>query len=111
MALALSPPPTTVTPGHSAIAAATASVPLANFGNSNTPMGPFQITVPALFTASPKSFCVSGPMSRPCQPAGMAGAATTLLSASAANLSATTTSTGSSSFTPDSSALASMFLQ
>ena len=33
-------------------ASATALVPAANFSNSNTPMGPFQMTVPASATAS-----------------------------------------------------------
>ena len=42
-----SPPPATVTPGHSAMASATALVPAANGAISNTPMGPFQKTVPA----------------------------------------------------------------
>ena len=40
-----SPPPTTVVPLQSATAFATSCVPPANAGNSNTPMGPFQITV------------------------------------------------------------------
>ena len=63
-------------------ASATALVPTANLGNSNTPMGPFQMTVPASATASQYSLTVSGPMSRPIQPSGMALAGTTLLSAS-----------------------------
>src|SRR4029453_16500334 len=41
-AAALSPPPTTVKPGHRATASATARVPAANGVNSNTPIGPFQ---------------------------------------------------------------------
>ena len=49
---ALSPPPTTVVPLHSAIASATALVPPANAGNSNTPIGPFQSTVPAFLISS-----------------------------------------------------------
>ena len=35
----------------SATAFATPKVPFANLGNSNTPMGPFQTTVPASFNA------------------------------------------------------------
>ena len=44
-ALALSPPPTTEKPFVVATASATASVPAAKRGSSNTPMGPFQNTV------------------------------------------------------------------
>ena len=81
-------------------ASATASVPLAKAGNSNTPIGPFQITVPAPATAPQYSFTVSGPMSRPCQPSGISPALTTWLLASGAKASAHTVSTGRSSFTP-----------
>ena len=81
-------------------ASATASVPLAKAGNSNTPMGPFQMTVPASATASQYSFTVSGPMSKPSQPSGISPALTTWLLASGAKASAQTVSTGSSSFTP-----------
>ena len=81
-------------------ASATASVPLAKAGNSNTPIGPFQITVPASATAEQYSFTVSGPMSRPFQPSGISPAFTTWLLASGANLSAHTVSTGSRSLTP-----------
>src|SRR5262249_11170300 len=42
-----SPPPTTVRPRQAATARATASVPAANAGRSNTPIGPFQNTVRA----------------------------------------------------------------
>ena len=58
-------------------ASATASVPLAKAGNSKTPMGPFQMTVPASATAPQYSFTVSGPISRPCQPSGISPAFTT----------------------------------
>ena len=81
-------------------ASATALVPTANLSNSNTPMGPFQMTVPAPATAPQYSLTVSGPISRPCQPSGISPVLTTLLSASGANLSAMTVSTGSSSLTP-----------
>ena len=43
-AAALSPPPTTVVPGASATASATACVPAANGSSSNAPIGPFQNT-------------------------------------------------------------------
>ena len=46
-AAAESPPPTIVSPSHSAIASATAFVPAMNGVSSNTPTGPFQSTVPA----------------------------------------------------------------
>jgi hypothetical protein len=48
----LSPPPTTVKPRHSAAASATVSVPAANGGISNTPIGPFQSTVAAALMIS-----------------------------------------------------------
>ena len=51
-AAAESPPPIIVVPSASASAFATAIVPLANIGFSNTPIGPFQITVLADLTAS-----------------------------------------------------------
>ena len=46
-AAAESPPPTTVVPGARATASATARVPAAKGSISNTPIGPFQKTVPA----------------------------------------------------------------
>src|SRR3990172_1829148 len=46
-AAAESPPPTIVTAVESTMACATARVPPANGGNSNTPIGPFHMTVPA----------------------------------------------------------------
>ncbi|KRY02863.1 Uncharacterized protein T12_2473 [Trichinella patagoniensis] len=76
-----------------------ASVPKANFSNSKTPIGPFQIMVLALSRVALNVSMESGPMSRPIHPSGMADAGTTLLLASAANLSATMTSEGNKSFT------------
>src|SRR5581483_8904457 len=45
MAFSESPPPTTLMAPESATAFARATVPLSNGGVSNTPIGPFQITV------------------------------------------------------------------
>ena len=53
-AAAESPPPTTVSPLTALIASASARVPAANAGNSNTPAGPFQNTV---FASA--SFCAN----------------------------------------------------
>ena len=55
----------------SAMPFATAMVPCAKFSHSETPMGPFQITVPALLTVFAYSSAVTGPISRPIQPSGM----------------------------------------
>src|SRR6266545_2633288 len=99
-AAAESPPPTTVKPSTAAIASATARVPAANGGSSNTPIGPFQNTVLAGRNASVKAATVRGPMSRPSRSAGIASASTTPESASAANRSAATMSTGSSIRSP-----------
>src|SRR5919198_706424 len=51
-AAAESPPPTTVVPGASATASATARVPAANGSSSNAPIGPFQNTLAALRVGS-----------------------------------------------------------
>src|SRR5262245_3193152 len=93
-AAALSPPPTTVNPRHAATAFATARVPAANGATSNTPMGPFHSSIAAPPMSSAKAPAVSGPMSRPLRPAGIAYAATTRASASSLISSATTTSVG-----------------
>ena len=53
------------------------SVPAANFSNSNTPIGPFQIMVWVESKASPKLLIESGPISKPIQPSGILDAATT----------------------------------
>mmetsp|Transcript_35101 Transcript_35101/g.91892 ORF Transcript_35101/g.91892 Transcript_35101/m.91892 type:complete len:254 (+) Transcript_35101:187-948(+) len=81
-------------------------VPLANFSNSKTPMGPFMMIV---LQSESASFCcavVSGPLSRPIQPSGISSALTTLVSASASNLSAITISMGRRISLPNFSALA-----
>ena len=69
-AAAESPPPMIETAPDSAIALATALVPTAKVSNSNTPIGPFQTTVPAFLTASENSSMVLGPMSMPIMSSG-----------------------------------------
>jgi len=64
-------------------ALATAIVPLAKLGHSETPIGPFHTTVPAFLIASAKSLAVFSPISRPIQPSGMLSESTGLNSASA----------------------------
>mmetsp|Transcript_16505 Transcript_16505/g.56403 ORF Transcript_16505/g.56403 Transcript_16505/m.56403 type:complete len:223 (+) Transcript_16505:30-698(+) len=97
-----SPPPMMVMASAStfAMAVATAKVPFANFSNSKTPIGPFQTIVFDALTTSAKTCDVAGPTSRPSHPSGIESTLTTFASASAANLSATTTSVGSRSLTP-----------
>ena len=75
---------------------ATARVPAAYGASSNTPIGPFQKTVPAFPMAAANLAADCGPMSRPIWSAGMASAATTWCGASAAISAATTRSDGSS---------------
>src|SRR5699024_4007279 len=75
-AAAESPPPMMEIALLSATACATAMVPFAKFSHSETPIGPFQTTVPALATASAKSARVFGPMSRPIQPSGISSEST-----------------------------------
>src|SRR5690606_3691059 len=88
------PPPTMVTAPLPAMARATSSVPSAKGAHSKTPMGPFQTMVRARSISRANSRRVLGPMSSPCQSAGISSTSTTLRLASSANLSATTTSTG-----------------
>ena len=105
-----SPPPMMdVTPCfvRSARVWAIASVPAANLSNSNTPIGPFQITVLHSARACWNIFTESGPISKPIPSDGMFSTLTVWALASAANLSATTTSVGNSKSTPRSFALAS----
>mmetsp|Transcript_56328 Transcript_56328/g.155513 ORF Transcript_56328/g.155513 Transcript_56328/m.155513 type:complete len:253 (+) Transcript_56328:318-1076(+) len=92
-----SPPPMMVQVPDEVISArhlATSKVPAANASNSKTPIGPFHTTVLHDLRASTISLVASGPLSRPIQPSGMASAFTTLVLASAANLSAMTMSDG-----------------
>ena len=84
-----SPPPTTVVPLQSATAFATSSVPLANSGNSKTPMGPFQITVFALRIRSRKSATDFGPMSMAILPSGTSTPSTSSAFAVSENSEAT----------------------
>ena len=83
-----------------------AKVPLAKASISKTPIGPFQMTDLHSLSSAWKLLTESGPTSRPIQPSGMLSTETTCVLASAANLSATTTSVGSKSLTPLASALA-----
>jgi len=53
-----------------------ASVPSANFSNSKTPIGPFQMTVLVVSNVSLKVLMESGPISRPIQPSGIEDAGT-----------------------------------
>ena len=70
-AAAESPPPMIVIASDLASASATASVPAASVGFSNTPIGPFHTTVLADATASAKSLRVLGPISQPSRSAGI----------------------------------------
>ena len=63
-------------------------MPAAKGSISNTPIGPFQTTVPASAIREANSSRVRGPMSRPIQPSGIASASTTCVAASAAKASA-----------------------
>ena len=105
-AAAESPPPTTVNPSTRVIASATARVPTANAGNSNTPSGPFQNTVLASASLSANSSRVAGPMSTPSRSAGNSLTWTTSWSASGAKFVAATRSTGSTRSTSRRSASA-----
>ena len=98
-AAAESPPPITVVASASAIALATAIVPLLKFSNSNTPIGPFHITVLASLIASAYNASVLGPISNPMLPAGMFWSSVTTASTSL-NSVATLWSTGNKNLTP-----------
>mmetsp|Transcript_6898 Transcript_6898/g.13377 ORF Transcript_6898/g.13377 Transcript_6898/m.13377 type:complete len:253 (+) Transcript_6898:174-932(+) len=104
-----SPPPMMVHAPLAVISSRTstmAKVPLAKASNSNTPMGPFQMTVLQSARAAEISLVASGPLSSPIHPSGMASALTTCVLASGAKASATTTSVGRMSSLPPASALA-----
>mmetsp|Transcript_22683 Transcript_22683/g.33824 ORF Transcript_22683/g.33824 Transcript_22683/m.33824 type:complete len:238 (+) Transcript_22683:237-950(+) len=104
-----SPPPMMVVAPtfdeSSASALATPNVPFENLSNSKTPIGPFQMTVLQSPRAAMISSVAFGPWSSPIHPSGISAADTTLVSASAANLSASTTSVGRMSSTPFSLAM------
>ena len=87
-------------PGHFAMALAMASVPPAKPGVSNTPMGPFQMTVPAFSISPAKSSRVFSPMSALSRSAGTALAGQTTYSALGAISFTAMVSTFSRSFTP-----------
>mmetsp|Transcript_2465 Transcript_2465/g.2326 ORF Transcript_2465/g.2326 Transcript_2465/m.2326 type:complete len:221 (-) Transcript_2465:402-1064(-) len=105
-----SPPPMMVMAPFSLVKSARIStipkVPLLNFSNSKTPMGPFMITVLQSESASFCSLVVSGPLSSPIQPSGIASAATILDSASGEKESAMTISEGKRICFPSFSAFA-----
>mmetsp|Transcript_15337 Transcript_15337/g.25568 ORF Transcript_15337/g.25568 Transcript_15337/m.25568 type:complete len:233 (+) Transcript_15337:1339-2037(+) len=105
-----SPPPMMVMAPFSLVRSARIStipkVPLLKASNSKTPIGPFMMTVLQSERASFWAAVESGPLSSPIQPSGMASTATILVSASGANLSAMTMSTGRMSSFPSLSALA-----
>mmetsp|Transcript_17370 Transcript_17370/g.37474 ORF Transcript_17370/g.37474 Transcript_17370/m.37474 type:complete len:254 (-) Transcript_17370:552-1313(-) len=93
-----SPPPMMVMAPFSLVRSARMStipnVPFSNAFISNTPMGPFMMTV---LQSERNSFCSAveaGPLSNPIHPSGIASEATTWVFASAAKLSAITMSEG-----------------
>ena len=114
-AAAESPPPMIVVASAAARAFATARVPSASVGFSNTPIGPFHTTVLAVATASAKSFLVLGPISHPSRSAGMLSASTVTVSTGASigfgNSLIVTASTGRRIFFPSFSAFAIISLQ
>mmetsp|Transcript_4039 Transcript_4039/g.5544 ORF Transcript_4039/g.5544 Transcript_4039/m.5544 type:complete len:253 (+) Transcript_4039:211-969(+) len=104
-----SPPPMMVIAPSLVISARMSTipkVPLLKASNSKTPIGPFMMTVLQSERAAFCSLVVSGPLSSPIQPSGMASAATICVLASGANASATTISEGRRISFPSFSALA-----
>ena len=114
-AAAESPPPMIVVASVSAKAFATAIVPAASVGFSNTPIGPFQTTVLAVLTASAKRACVLGPISHPSRSAGILSASYTSTSTGASiglgKSLIVTASTGNNNFLPSFSAFSIISLQ
>src|SRR5690554_6917825 len=106
MAAKVSPPPAIENASLAAMASANTWVPPANWSNSNTPTGPFQSTVLAVFNSSAKLAAVCGPISRIMSSSATSATALTVASASAAKALATTTSTGSGTLTLAAIALA-----
>merc|ERR1711879_759445 len=109
-AVAVSPPPITVTT-PAAVAATTASiklfVPVSNLAISKTPIGPFQMIVLDASTAALFNLMDSGPQSEPMKPSGMPSAfVDSLISPSSPNLEEMTKSTGRMISTPSFSAFA-----
>mmetsp|Transcript_29023 Transcript_29023/g.61783 ORF Transcript_29023/g.61783 Transcript_29023/m.61783 type:complete len:210 (-) Transcript_29023:779-1408(-) len=105
-----SPPPIMVMAPVSLVKSARMStipkVPFSKAFISNTPMGPFMMTV---LQSERNSFCSrveAGPLSSPIQPSGMASALTIWVLASAAKASAMTMSEGRRMVLPSFSALA-----
>src|SRR5690625_1576139 len=103
-AAAESPPPMIVTASsRPASALHTPIVPCAKFSNSKTPIGPFQTTVLASPRCDLNVSTVSLPISSPIISSGMSSTETVRWSASAANSSATTASTGRTILSPPAS--------
>ena len=95
-----SPPPIIVVASKSANVFAISFVPIANWSNSNSPNGPFQITVFAFFNSFLNISIVFSPISNPSQPSGMSVHATVLLSVSGLNSFPIFVSIGNNNFTP-----------
>src|SRR5512137_2502292 len=113
IAASVSPPPA-IENAPLAVASATPSaswcVPSANASNSNTPIGPFQMIVPAERTMWPSASALDGPMSRIISSGRTSSARRTVATAVAENSFATTTSIGSGSVAPLALSVASTFL-
>jgi hypothetical protein len=107
MAASVSPPPAIENAGLFAMASARVRVPPPNWSNSNTPSGPFQMTVPAAATTAATARAESGPMSRIISSAATADAGFVSAFAVGANSRATTTSVGIGMPTPRALACAS----
>ena len=71
-----------------------AKVPLLKGSISKTPIGPFQTTVLAFFSAFPKRSVVFGPISKPIQPEGISWTDVIRIGAEESIFSAATQSTG-----------------
>ena len=96
----VSPPPITEKPPLSATARPTPMVPAANGVFSKTPMGPFQMMVPAPLRAAANWATVPCPISRPIMSRGISRTDTVRTPAVASGLGATTTSTGNRTAMP-----------
>ena len=94
IAASVSPPPASEKALLRAIAFASVRVPSPNWGNSNTPTGPFHRIVPADASIDAKCSAESGPISRIISSGPTALTGFTSASALAENSLATTTSVG-----------------
>ena len=105
----VSPPPAIEKALLCAMALAKASVPPANWSNSNTPTGPFHTMVPAALSSPASAAADCGPISRIMSSAATSSTDLTVALASAANSEATTTSVGSGTTPPLAAILAMIF--